>query len=68
MPRITLIQIPQDIINCINQMGKEEGENEGIVYTDLFENVTLYYFDIDDYDYNNDNSNVLDRNFELEDE
>lgn len=49
-------------------MGKEEGENEGIVYTDLFENVTLYYFDIDDYDYNNDNSNVLDRNFELEDE
>ena len=56
VPRVTPIPITDDIIRRVNQLGKEEGEQEGIVCTDMFGNVTLDDLDYRDYDSDSEGS------------
>ena len=58
----------QDVIDKVNQMGKEEGEKEGIIYTGLYGSVTMDNFDIGPCGDNDDNSNESDKSFEFNDE
>ena len=48
-------------------MGKEDGKKEGIVCTDMFVKITLNNLDYINYDVNDDNRNLSDDSFELND-
>ena len=50
VPRVTPIPITNNIIKRVNQLGKEEGEEEGIICTDMFGNATLNDLDYSAYD------------------
>ena len=56
-----------DIINRVNQTGKDEGEEEGIVCSDMFENATLYDLDYSNYNINDDDNNALDDSYVFND-
>lgn len=47
----------------MNQMGKKEGEEEGILRTDMFGKVTLDDLDYSGYDVNDDDSNRSDKSY-----
>lgn len=56
-----------DIIDWVNKIGKDKGEQEGIVCTDMFKNETVN--DIDCSKYNDDDEyNVSDKNYVFNDE
>ena len=68
VPRVTPIPITKDITNRVNQLGKEEGEEEDIVCTYMFGNATLDDLDYNAYDANDDDSNASDENYEFNDD
>lgn len=39
VPKVTFIPIALDVIDQVNKISKKEGEKEGIICTDLFENI-----------------------------
>ena len=63
VPQVTLIPMTNDIINRVNQMGKDKGEQEGIVCTEMFGKATLNDLDYSNYNVDDDDSNVLDNSY-----
>ena len=56
MSRVTIIQITNNIINQVNQIGKEE---DGIFKcTDMFKKATLDNLDYSEYNVGNDDNNA----------
>ena len=73
VPRVTPAPITDSIIDLVNEMAEEEGQPEGIQFWDLFGQVTINDIELgndregmlDDDDSRNDDSNALDKTFEL---
>lgn len=63
VPSVTLIPITDDTTNLVNQMGKDEGEQEGIVCTDMFGKAMLNSLDYSNYNANDYDSNVSDNSY-----
>lgn len=67
LPRVALIIITNNIINKVNQIGIYEGDQKGIICTDMFGNVMLDDFDFSNYS-DDDCSNASDKSYEFIDE
>ena len=45
--KVTLIPMTAYIIERVNIMGKEEGEPDGLEFTDLFGNITIHEIEVE---------------------
>ena len=55
-----------DIIKRVNIMGKEEGEPDGLEFTDLFRNITIHDIELGPNPhgmFDDDDSNISDADF-----
>ena len=68
VPRVTPIPITNNIFKRVSQLGKEEGEEEGIICTDMFGNATLNDLDYSTYDSADDDSNASDDDYNFDDD
>ena len=67
MSQVTTTPMTDDIINRVNQMGKDKGEEEGIVYADMFGKATPDNLDCRNYNVDDDDSNELDDSYMFND-
>ena len=67
--KVTLIPMTADVIERVNIMGKEEGEPNGLEFTDLFGNITIYDIELGPNPhgmFDDDDSNISDADFTID--
>ena len=67
VPQVSPIPMTDDIINRVNQMGKNIGEEEEIVCIILLGKETLDDLNYSNYNIDDDDSNVLDNSYVFND-